>query len=123
MNMHVRFTAIPFGIVLMPVVRVMDMLVGVLQFFVDVRMLVMFRKVQPDADRHQSSGQPEIRSRALAQHGERQSCAEERRHREIGAGPRRAQMPQRHNEEHEAYAVAEESEQTCADPAGGRGQR
>ena len=67
----VRFAAIPVEVVLVLVVRIVwivPVAVRVLGFFVCVRMLVSFSQVQPDADSHQSCGQPEQAAHRVMQH-------------------------------------------------------
>ena len=52
-NMAVRFSTIPFGGVVMMVMRVMPMAVSMGQWFVYVRVLMSFAHVQPNSQRHQ----------------------------------------------------------------------
>ena len=50
--MDMRLAAVRWGVVRVLVVRIMYVLVGVLQLFVHMRVVVMFRQVQPHAERH-----------------------------------------------------------------------
>ena len=52
-NMAVRFSAIPFGGVVMMMMRVMPMAVNMGQWFMYVRVLMAFAHVQPNAPYHQ----------------------------------------------------------------------
>ncbi len=63
--MDMRLAAIPGGIVRVPVVRIVHVLVFVLQRLMRVLVRVALREVQPHAERHQSSGEPESRIRAF----------------------------------------------------------
>ena len=58
-RMAVRFAAIPGEVVFVLVMQVMAVAMAVLDFLVGVGVLVAFRQVQPDAERHQCRGQPE----------------------------------------------------------------
>lgn len=56
-RMRVGFRAIPGRVVIVPMVLIMDVQVFVTQCGMFMRVLVAFREVQPDADRHQGAGQ------------------------------------------------------------------
>ena len=73
-------------------------------------------EMQPDAERHQDGRHPERAVGALAQQEECNADADERRDAVICARPRGTELAQRDDEEHEAHAVAEESD-------GRRGER
>ena len=92
-RMDVRLAAVPRKIMRVPMVSVVQVLVRVFLCFVRVQVLVPLRQVQPDAERHQACREPECRPRTLAEHGDRQPRAEERRHGEIRSGARGATSP------------------------------
>jgi hypothetical protein len=59
MLVGMRFFAVPAHLVRMPVVRIVNVRVGVCDRFVQMLVLVPFRQMQPDADRHQRRRCPE----------------------------------------------------------------
>ena len=69
--------------------------------------------MQPDAQRHERRSGPEEDRGLLGKQQERERRAEERRHRKVRASPRGAEMAKRDNEEHETYAVPEETDESC----------
>src|SRR5579864_489893 len=95
------------GLVLMLVVRVMDMAVLVREGGVSVLVLVALRKMEINAGRDQHPGDAQPRGDGLAEEGDGEPRADERRGRKIGPGPRGAEMPQRQHEQHEAQPIAE----------------
>src|SRR6185295_2011360 len=86
-RMRVRLAAVPRGVVLMLMMRVVHMLMGVLQLVMHVCMRVVLREMQRYAECHESAGQPEHGSGALGQDSERFFFTGDGRHREICAGP------------------------------------
>ena len=78
-RMRVRLPPIPVRIVLMLVMFIVDVLVRMLQRVVGVFMFVMLGKMQPDARRHQPTGNPESGTRRFLQQQQRQPGANERR--------------------------------------------
>ena len=107
----VRLAAVRPELVRVPVVLVVHVAVLVLHRLVDMPVLVALGDVQPDARRHQRGRGPESAASSgspSSDHGDR--VADERRGREIGAGARRPELAQRHDEEHKADAVAHETD-------------
>ena len=111
MPMRMRLTRwiVRAMIVLMMLVVTMPMLM--LHGFVKVLMLVPFGQMQPEPDAHESrrrtsscrdSGSP---SMATASNG-----AHKRRQREVCASACRAEVPQPKNEQGQAYAIAQETD-------------
>ncbi len=96
------------SIVAMPMMCVVDMDILMLQRLVQVVMLMVLSEVQPQSDRHQDAGYPQLQGGRLAKDDEGQQCADERRQREVGAGTSGARMAQAEHEHHMAYADAEE---------------
>ena len=83
----------------MLVMRIVNVRVSVLQEIVLMLVFVNFRQVQPDSERHQQSRDAELNGDSFAEEQHCGSGAEKRGGREIGSGARRAQMPERKNEE------------------------
>ena len=77
-RMHMGFSAVPVEIVGVPMVLIVRVLVGVIQKFVHVGMLVPLAHMQPNAPTHQGRGDPECRSRRLAKRADRQRHTDER---------------------------------------------
>ena len=67
MVMGVRLGSIPFEIMLVLMMRIMAMAMVVLQRFMRVLVRMAFADMQPYADRHQPSRNPEHRRRRLTQ--------------------------------------------------------
>ena len=109
-RMRVRFGPIPGEIVLVPVVLVVDMRMSMFERLVRMLVLVALGKVQPDAEPHQAGGDPKQGCGLLAKQRQRERCTEERRDREVRARTRRAEIPQRHDEQNEADAISEQSD-------------
>ena len=59
--MLMRLIIVPIEIVRMPVVLIMDMTMGMLDWLMPVLMFMVFRQVQPDAPGHQRRRQPKCR--------------------------------------------------------------
>ena len=97
-------------IVSMLVVGVVAVAVLVLQRFMGVLVLMPLGEMQPEAERHKEARDHEVGRNGLAEQGDGEDRAHERRQREIGAGPRRAEMAQREHEQGEADAIAEEAD-------------
>ena len=93
-----------------PVMRVVPMLVGVLQWLVRVPVLVPLGQVQPDACGHQDRSNRERRGQRLSEERHGEDGARKRRRRKIGAGARRAELAQGEHEQRQAHAVAEKSD-------------
>ena len=69
-----------------------------------------FGQMQPDPERHQQSGEDELRRDRLMDEGDRDDRAKERGEREISASPSAAEMTQRQHKQHETQADAAESD-------------
>ena len=78
-RVRVRFLSVPLRTVLMLVMFIVDVLVRMLQRVVGVFMFVMLGKMQPDARRHQPTGNPESGTRRFLQQQQRQPGTNERR--------------------------------------------
>jgi hypothetical protein len=115
MDMDVRLARWVAWSVPMPVVLVVDMGVLVRHLLVGVLVLVSLREVQVEANTHQARGDEQLNGDRLPEHDDRERRSNERGHREIGAGSRRAEVPQGKHKAGEADAVSEEAD--C-----GRGQ-
>src|SRR5260221_1379510 len=111
-SMRVRLGAVPRKIVLVAMMLVMSMGVSVRQRLVPVQVSVAFGEVQRNADRHQDRCDPEKRIRRLAEQRKRRGCPDKRGGRKISAGPRSAELPQRHHEKSKADSVAEQADQS-----------
>ena len=120
--MGVRLAAVPAVRVRMPVVLVMEMRVRVLLGFMRVHVLVPLGEVKPDADGHQQSRPDKLCGDRVALQKDGEHCAEERRHRKIGARPCASKMTQRQHEKHEADAVTEEPDERRGADRTGRWQ-
>lgn len=90
----------------MLVVLVMRMPVIMLHRFVLVLVLVALRKVQINPQSHQQRCNEELGRDRLREQGDRERRADERRSREIRAGPGAAQRTKRQNKQHQTNAVA-----------------
>ena len=99
------------GGVVVRVMRVMAMPMRMFRFRVMVLVNMAFRKVQPDAERHEDAGGDQWWGQGLTEEGHGAGGAEEWRYAEIGARPRGSKAAQRDNEEREAEPVGEEAEQ------------
>ena len=104
-----RFVPVPVrmrlcrrSFVSMAMMVVVEMAVLVLDWLVSMVMGMPFGQMQPDAERHQQARNDELRSDRLAQEGNRDDRAKERRDREISPGPSGAEMAQRQDKQHEA---------------------
>jgi hypothetical protein len=78
-----------------------------LQRLMYVSVAVPLGEVEPEAERHESTRDPEQRGNWLPQQGHGQDCAYEGRQRKIGSRPRCAQMPQTKHEHDETDADPE----------------
>src|ERR1700704_1947584 len=110
-SVRVRLGAVPREIVLVAVMLVMSMGVCVRQRLVPVRVPVALGEMQRNADRHQDRCYPEGRVRRLAKQCKRRGCPDKRSGRKISAGPRGAEVPQRHHEKSKADSIAEQADQ------------
>ena len=66
MGVGMRFLTVPVEVVWMLMVVVMRMLVRMSHRSVGVRMVMLFRQVQPNSGRHQRAGKPESGFRCIA---------------------------------------------------------
>src|SRR5438045_1859926 len=96
---------------LVPMMLVVQVCVRVLRERGRVLMFVALRKMQPHTDRHARRSDPERQRRSIMKSEDRQRCADERRGREVGSGPRRSKMSESEHEQNETQTVAEESKQ------------
>src|SRR5215216_5781905 len=90
------------GIVLVPVMLIVDVSVFMRKLFVAVVVLVALSEMQPYAESHESRGDNESRRRALAVDDERQGSPDEWSGREVRTGSRGSEMPEREHEQHQA---------------------
>ena len=89
-RMGVRFVAVPWEIVRVLVVLVVDVAMVVFEQFVLMFVRVAFADVQPYADGHQSAGDPEREPGGFVQQQQGKRCANEWRSRKVRASARRA---------------------------------
>ena len=118
MRMAVRLAAIPDKIVCVRMMLVVYMIMRVVHRRVRVIVPVVFRQVQPHAQRHQCGGDPKRKRRCLAEKRNRHRRADKRCRGKIRAGARRAQAAQCQHEQHQADAVAAEAARPPASTAG-----
>lgn len=111
MQMRVRFGAIPSGGMLVTMVLVVRVRVFVRDRLVHVFMLVVFRNVQPDTQRHHCTGHGKLQRHRIMLNQERQRGAKKWRNREVRAGARGSQVPQRENEQNQTDAVAQKTDE------------
>src|SRR6266852_7091053 len=111
-SVRVRLGTVPGKIVLMAMMLVMSMGVSVRQRLVPVQVPVAFGEMQRNADRHQDRCGPEKSIRRLAKQRKRRGCPDKRGGRKISAGPRGAELPQRHHEKSKADSIAEQADQS-----------
>ncbi len=90
MEMRVWRFAVPAILVLVLMVRVVFMAMIVLQYRMHMCMRVMLTDMQPHAERHECTGQPERKTRMLRVQQQRDGRAHERCRREIRARACRA---------------------------------
>lgn len=109
MKMRVGFSTIPFEVVSVLMMRIMDVLVRVGQRIVDVWVLVRFCKVQPEPPNHQCACGPEDHARDFRKHDQRNRGADERRRRKISTGSRRPKVAQGEHKQDKAQAIAAEA--------------
>ena len=102
----VRFTRHHVGAMGLPMVLVVHVPVLVLHVLVCMLVLVTLRQMQPQPDRHQAARNEQGRGDRFPQHRNRQRRTHERREREVGAGPSRAEMAEPQHEQRQAHAVA-----------------
>lgn len=77
-RVRVGFCRVKAEIVGVPMVLIVRVLVGMLQKFVHVGMLVPLAHMQPNAPTHQGRGDPECRSRRLAKRADGKRHTDER---------------------------------------------
>ena len=78
-----------------------------------MEMYMPLSDMQPYPNHHHTGGQPECSTRALRKDNQRGCRTEERRDREVGPGPRRAQMPQRPDKQAQTDTVIEKPKGQC----------
>jgi len=103
------FARLAFGMVVLVMV-VMAVAVFMLECFVDVFVRVPLAEMQPYPPPHQGGGNQKRQRHRVAEQGYGQHGAQERRRRKIGAGARRAEVPQRQHEQDEADTIAKQPE-------------
>jgi hypothetical protein len=97
---------------LMLMVLIMRVCMIMRQGVMDVQMFVMLGDVQPDAYGHQRCGDEKLGGQRLAERKHGGRGAEEGRGREIGTGPRRAEMTQRQHEQRQAGTIAQHPDES-----------
>ena len=85
MRMGMRFAAIPLERVSMLMVLIVPVRVLVLESFVDVFVDVFFAHMQPEAQRHEGSGNAELRSERVAKKQHRHGAADKWGEAKVGA--------------------------------------
>ena len=78
-SVHMRLASVPFLVVAMLVMRIMDVLVRVRLWSVSVTMLMVLGEMQPNSGRHQHACRNELPGDNLVVQDNRQRGAEERR--------------------------------------------
>ena len=99
--------------VLMTMMLVVNMGMRVRRQIVNVSVLMTFGEMQPDTEAHEPSRGQHPNGDRLSKRDDRGRRAEKRRCRKICARPRRTEMTQRINKQHEAHAISKEAD----DPA------
>jgi len=95
--------------VLMLVMEVMHVAMFMLEWFMQMLVVVRLGEVQIDANPHQQRRAHQSKGRCLAKQRERQGCTDKGSRREVGAGARSSQVPKTQNKEDQADPVAEEA--------------
>ena len=67
-------------------------------------------EMQPNTQSHQNPGHKQLNGDGLSENQNRNDRTKKRSGRKIGAGARRAEMPERDNEQRKAYAVAKKTD-------------
>jgi hypothetical protein len=91
------------------VMLVMHVRVLVLERLMNVLVLVSLGEVEPDAQAHECASDKEPQRHRLAEHWDCEERPDKGRGREIGAGSRCPQVPQRQHKQSQAHPVAEEA--------------
>ena len=97
-------------IMYMLMVLVVDVLMLMNQCLVGVLVLMAFRQMQPDTERHQQAGNQQGNRDGIA-HRNRQQRTDEWSHRKIRTSTRCAEVTQPHDKQGQADAVGKESNQ------------
>lgn len=106
-----------------PMVRIVNMQMRVIERVMDVDVFVPFGEVQPDSRRHQTGGRPKQNGWNLAEEDQRENHPDEWRQRKIRAGARRPQMAQGENEGGKTQAIAQKAEEGRPHPGDRKGGR
>lgn len=101
-EMRVGFAGRIARLMHMLMMSIMHMRMRVCHWLVDVLVIMTFRQMQPDANRHEHSRREELDSDRLRKHDNRDGRPKEWRGRKIGARSRRTQAPQCDNEKCQA---------------------
>lgn len=91
--------------------HVMSVRMGMRQRLMNVLVSVGFCYMEPDPGGHTGATRPEQASPRLPIQKDGDKRPDERRCGEISARPGRSELAQRHDEEHQAEAIADETEQ------------
>jgi hypothetical protein len=83
--------------------------------FVDVLVLVMLGQVQPYAQADEGGRNCELHGERLSERDDRSGAADERCSGEVGACPRGAEVAKGNDEERQARAVTEETDEASSD--------
>ena len=110
---RVRLAPIPGEGVGMPMMGVVPMAVCVYELFMSVLVLVPLSEVQPHPGCHQYRGDPKAWRSRFTKDCDGNYSTDERGRGEIGARASRAQPPEGKNKEHQADAVADETDGGC----------
>lgn len=92
---------------------VMGMPVLMLHRFVPMLMLVAFRQVQPEANRHQTPRRQQPNRHRLIEQRQREQRANEGSQRKIGSGACRPEMAQAQHEQGETDPITEKADHSC----------
>jgi len=99
-HVAVRFLRRPFMFMLM--MHIVHMAVLVLEFIVNMFMLVSFGKMEPQANCHENAGSDQPQCHCIAEHEDRKRRADEGRHREICTCPGRSEVAKPQHKENDA---------------------
>ena len=114
--MGMRFRSVPGESVLVPVMLIVDVRMDVLLRLVHVLVLVSLGYVKPDPERHEARGERQRPRQHILPDDDRDDGAEEWADGEVGAGPRRAEVPQREDEQDETHTIAGKAHDSARHP-------
>lgn len=93
---------------------IMAMAMGMFERFVEVFVFMPLCDMKIDANAHQDGRPDQLHSYRIAQYCEGDEGANEWSGRKVGAGAGGSKMPQRQNEQHQAYPIAKQADDASA---------